>query len=263
MRLARRIPAARVRAASASASALRGHDLEILAGHAQGVVTATVQRSRSPSMAGGRGRRCRGCGCGAVEGIPGRAPARTGCDAACRGMVTGLDGARCSAACALLGRGFPNPAVRPTAGICRAKDLLLAAGSALGCPESPGRVPLVSSTIVDLSRRSRHCAATVAAHAHQPPLTGRSPGENAMVDSCCSHLRIRCETGRSNFWTLRDERGGLGKRGHGSRTAVHGQSRGDTSGPYSARVRDLSRPAFVRFWWSRSLQMTTSDMIRR
>jgi hypothetical protein len=42
--------------------------------------------------------------------------------------------------------------------------------------------------------------------------------------------------------TVRDENGGLGKRGHGSRTAVHGESRGDTTGPYSARARDLSRP---------------------
>jgi hypothetical protein len=36
--------------------------------------------------------------------------------------------------------------------------------------------------------------------------------------------------------------GGLGKRGHGSRTEVRGESRGDTTGPYSARARVLSRP---------------------
>jgi len=42
--------------------------------------------------------------------------------------------------------------------------------------------------------------------------------------------------------TVRDERGGLGKRGHGSRTEVRRESGGDTTGPYSARARDLSRP---------------------
>jgi hypothetical protein len=40
--------------------------------------------------AGCRGRRCRGRSCGSVEGIPGRVPERTGCDAAGRGMVTGI-----------------------------------------------------------------------------------------------------------------------------------------------------------------------------
>jgi hypothetical protein len=41
--------------------------------------------------------------------------------------------------------------------------------------------------------------------------------------------------------TVRDERGGLGKRDHGSRTEVHGESCEDTTGPYRARARDLSR----------------------
>jgi hypothetical protein len=41
---------------------------------------------------------------------------------------------------------------------------------------------------------------------------------------------------------VRDERGGLGKRGHGSRTEAHGESHGNATGPYSARPRVLSRP---------------------
>ena len=101
-----------------------------------------------------------------------RAPDRTGCDAAGRGM-TGIGRSALWRGVGPLGRRFPK--LRPYA---HGRDLprpglLLAAGldvgPVLGCLRLANRVLLASSTIADLSRRSPHCATSVA-HAHRPQL---------------------------------------------------------------------------------------------
>jgi hypothetical protein len=80
----------------------------------QKVVEKLADAGRRKIGAGCRGRGCRGRGWSAVEGIPGHAPDRTGCDAACRGMVTGIGRSALWRGVGPLGRCFRNPAGTPT-----------------------------------------------------------------------------------------------------------------------------------------------------
>ena len=122
--------------------------------------------------AGCRGRRCHGRGCGAVEGREHPWP---------RSRSNGL-----------------RRRVRP--------GLLLAAGldvgPVLGCLRLPNRVPLASSTIADLSRRSRHCAA--AGGSRPPTSTGGSIAWRERHGGLLrSHRRICCKNRAIEFRTLR------------------------------------------------------------
>jgi hypothetical protein len=113
--------------------------------------TQGVERSEP----GCRGRRCRGRGCGAVEGIPGPRSQieRPATPRARHGHRHRTE--RVVARRGPTGASLPNPSRTPTAPDLARPGLLLAVGSdvepALGYPGIPGRVPLASSTVRDLS----------------------------------------------------------------------------------------------------------------
>jgi hypothetical protein len=131
-----------------------------------------------------------------------RAPDRTGCYATGRGMVTGIGWARCGAVCALGAslpklRSYARPgfaAPRIAAACCRVR---CGAGSWL--PGRPGTECRSHPSIATLPRPCpTHCA-TAVAPAHPSQLAGRSPGENAMADSCRFHRQICCENTTIEF----------------------------------------------------------------
>jgi hypothetical protein len=108
----------------------------------------------------------------AVEGIPGPRSSRMGCDAAGRGMVTGIGQSALWRGVGPLLRRFLKPRPYAHGPDLPCPGLLLAAGldvgPVLGCLRLANRVPLASSTIADLARRSRHCA---AAGGSRPPVS--------------------------------------------------------------------------------------------
>jgi hypothetical protein len=112
---------------------------------------------------------------------------------------------------------FRNPARTPKARICRAEDCCFAAGldmgPVLGClRQLENRVPLASSTIADLSRRSMQCA-TAAAHAHRSPTGRRIAWRERHGGLFRSHLQIRCENRAIEFsYTTRARMTSLGHR---------------------------------------------------
>jgi hypothetical protein len=122
-----------------------------------GVGSTTVTQGVDRSGQGCRGRRCRGRGCGAGEGIPGRAPDRTGCEAAGRGMVTSIGRSALWRGVGPWAAAFRNPVPCAHCPDLPRSGLLLAAlgstwGRLLAAFGIPGRVPLTSSTIAALLR---------------------------------------------------------------------------------------------------------------